>query len=338
MQGIAMLLFRLFLLSAICLSAMLARAAGFSTIEVPADRDGPALRGAVWTPCAAADTEITLGVYVVPGVRDCPLTSNQLPLVVVSHGYGGSFLGHHDTAETLANAGFVVAAINHSDDNYQIRGGSNDSITALATRTTDIRRLIDYMIRQWPSRASLAAGQIGFFGFSRGGYTGLVLAGARPDFQRLPPRPSSPCTASAESLACSQMRQRFRDLLAAPLARDVRIRAAVIADPFNDVFDADGLKQVTIPIQLWTSAYGGDGVTPEGVSAVRRNLPAPPDWQAAANATHFGFLAPCAPAQLKAKSEICRDEASFDRAAFHADFNAKVLAFYQRYFQQDSKP
>lgn len=329
---------RLFFLAAFCLSGAVAQAAGFSTIEVPADPEGPALHGAVWTPCATPAGDIRLGASVIPGVRDCPLTTAQLPLIVLSHGYGGSFLGHHDTAEALADAGFAVAAISHSGDNYQIRGGPNDSISALATRTTDIRRLIDYMTRQWPLHANLAAGQIGFFGFSRGGYTGLVLAGARPNFERLPPLPSSACATAPEGPACAQMRQRFRELLASPLARDARIKAAVIADPFSIVFDADGLKNVSIPIQLWASAYGGDGVTPDNVAAVRRSLPAPPDWQLAENAEHFGFLAPCSAAQIEAKSEICHDRPGFDRVAFHADLNAKVLAFFQRHLMQGAKP
>ena len=41
----------------------------------------------------------------------------KLPLVVFSHGTAGWFGGHHDTAAALADAGFVVAAINHSGDN-----------------------------------------------------------------------------------------------------------------------------------------------------------------------------------------------------------------------------
>ena len=27
-------------------------------------------------------------------MRDCPIAGDRLPLVVLSHGYGGSFLGH----------------------------------------------------------------------------------------------------------------------------------------------------------------------------------------------------------------------------------------------------
>ena len=39
------------------------------------------------------------------------LAGDHLPLVVISHGFRGSFVGHHDVAEALANSGFIVAAI-----------------------------------------------------------------------------------------------------------------------------------------------------------------------------------------------------------------------------------
>ena len=314
------------------LAATFAQAAGFSTIEIPADREGPAIRGAVWTPCATPAGDIQLGRTTIRAVRDCPLAPGaQLPLIVLSHGYGGSYLGHHDTAQALADAGFVVAAISHSSDNFQIRGGPDDKISALATRTTDIKRLIDHMLQQWPAHDRIAADRIGFYGFSRGGYTGLVLAGARPDFERLPPLPSSPCAKDLQSPACTLMRQRFQELLASPLAHDARIKVAVIADPLSTVFDAEGLKDVKTPILLWASAYGGDGVTPASVAAVRRNLPVAPEWRVAEKAQHFGFLAPCSPAQIEAKSEICRDAPGFDRTAFHATFNAEVTAFFNRH-------
>ena len=54
-------------------------------------------------------------------VRDCLLTRPKLPLFIVSHRYGGSYLGHLVTAETLADAGYAVAAVNHSEYTYQPR-------------------------------------------------------------------------------------------------------------------------------------------------------------------------------------------------------------------------
>lgn len=336
-----MLLLRRLLVALLFLVSNFVHAAGFSLIEVPADRDGPALQGAVWTPCAQPPADgVELGRVRLAAVRDCPIASGgPRPLIVLSHGYGGSFLGHHDTAQALADAGFVVATITHSGDNFRLRGGPDDSIVALATRTVDIRRLIDFMLGAWPAHERLDADKVGFYGFSRGGYTGLVLVGAEPDFERLPPRPSSPCAVAPQGPDCVTMRRRFQSLLSAPLAHDARIKAAVIVDPFNAVFTAAGLARVrSIPIQLWASATGGDGVTPESVEGVRRSLPVVPDWHVAAGASHFSFLAPCSAAQREAAPELCADPAGFDRTAFHAELNERVLAFLKQHLASAARP
>jgi predicted dienelactone hydrolase len=70
----------------------------------------------MWSPCSAAPGETDLGTVTVPGVKGCPIGGDKLPLIVMSHGRGGSFVGHHDIEETLADAGFVAAAINHPGD------------------------------------------------------------------------------------------------------------------------------------------------------------------------------------------------------------------------------
>src|SRR5207253_7988876 len=111
---------------------------------------------------------------------------------------------------------------------------------------------------------------------------------------------------------------------------DERIKAAVIVDPLS-AFDAAGLHAVSVPVQLWASEFGGDGVTPAAVEAVRRDLPMPPEWHWVPGSSHFAFIAPCPPAMAQAMPEICSDPAGFDRAAFHADFNAKVLAFFREH-------
>lgn len=333
LPGYQMALRRIFSLTAFCLYTTAGYAAGFQFIEVPADNDGPALRGAVWTPCDVSAEKISIGPIFISGVKNCAVSGSQLPLVVISHGYAGSLFDQRDTAETLADAGFVVASINHSDDNYQIRGSANDKIVALATRTFDIKRLIDYMLGKWDGHQSLAPAKVGFYGFSRGGYTGLVLAGAKPDFRRLPLSSFSSCVSGAEGPACRQARQRLQELLDAPITHDGRIQAAVIADPLSVVFDAEALKNVSIPIQLWSSAYGGDGVTPASVAAVRRNLRIAPDWHLVENATHFGFVLPCSAALRESKPVICGDQPGFDREAFHRDFNNRVLAFFTKYLR-----
>src|SRR5579872_431743 len=102
-----------------CLTATLAQAAGLRSIDIPASADGPAIHGLIWYPCAETPGEIRVDIFILPGVIGCPLAGDHLPLIASSHGQGGSVLGNHDTAETLADNGFIVAAINHPGDTGQ---------------------------------------------------------------------------------------------------------------------------------------------------------------------------------------------------------------------------
>jgi hypothetical protein len=53
---------------ALCVTATLAQAAGLRLIDVPADADGQALKGAMWYPCSEPPRKIDLGNITVPGV------------------------------------------------------------------------------------------------------------------------------------------------------------------------------------------------------------------------------------------------------------------------------
>jgi predicted dienelactone hydrolase len=256
-------------------------------------------------------------------VRNCPPAGEHLPLVAVSHGRGGSLLGHHDTAEILADNGFVVAAINHPGDTAQDLSRSSD-LSAFVERPTDIKRLIDFMIDASPFATRIDQDRIGFFGFSRGGYTGLVLLGANPDW------------AGAASNYCQQRQGPLCQQISGksypsrPLAHDLRIKAAVVADPLAIFFSAESLASLKAPIQLWASERGGDGVLPHDVAALDANLRAHHDYRVVSNAGHFAFFL-CPPALVQAQSELCVDAAGFDRVAFHGKFNADVLAFFRKW-------
>jgi predicted dienelactone hydrolase len=303
------------------LTAAVAQAAGFRFIELPAGADGPVLTGAMWSPCSAAPGEIDLGSVTVPGVKDCPVAGDKLPLVVISHGRRGSFVGHHDIAETLADAGFVVTAINHPGDTSSDTSRSDD-LSVFIERPSDIKRLIDFMIGASPAAANIDPGRIGFFGFSRGGYTGLVLVGANPDWALA----TAACEQSSSHI-CEQIHR--KEFPAQPLTHDPRIKAAVLADPLALVFTADSLQGIKEPIQLWASERGGDGVTPDMVAAVDTGLPIKHEYHLVPNSGHFAFLAPCPPALTKARPELCTDAPDFDRGAFHQQFDAEVIAYFR---------
>jgi predicted dienelactone hydrolase len=302
------------------LSLPAAHAAGIQALKVPSDGSLPALSGAVWYPCAMAPAAMMLGPFQISATKDCPIDGTKLPLIVISHGRSGSFLGHRDTAETLANAGFVVAAISHPGDNAQDASQSND-LSVFVERPADIKRLIDYLLGAWHHASVIDSSRMGVFGFSRGGYTGLVVVGAQPRFGA-----NSGMCAGKTSTICDDVRQARLE----PLVHDSRVKAAVIADPLSIFFTKASFDEVRVPIQLWRSENGGDGVTPDSIAAVAEELPLKPDFRTVPKAQHFSFLPPCPDEIARGARELCTDLSGFDREGFHKEFNAQVLDFFRR--------
>jgi predicted dienelactone hydrolase len=294
-------------------------AAGIQALNVPSDGSSSALSGAVWYPCALAPTAMKLGPFLVSATKDCPITGTKLPLIVISHGRKGNFLGHRDTAQALADAGFAVAAISHPGDNVQDSSRSDD-LSAFVERPADIRRLVDYLLGSWSYATAIDPDRIGLFGFSRGGYTGLVVIGANPRFSR----DIGMCVGQTGTL-CGGVRQGTLE----PPVHDRRVKALVIADPLSIFFTKASFDEVRVPIQLWRSERGGDGVTPESVAAVANELPVKADVRNVPNSQHFSFLPPCPDDLARSAHELCTDPWGFDRKAFHEEFNAQVVAFFR---------
>jgi predicted dienelactone hydrolase len=304
----------------LCLTATLAQAAGLRAIDIPADAGGPALTGAMWYPCSQPAGMVELGKVSLPGVKDCPLPDKKSPLVVVSHGRTGTFAGHHDIAEVLADAGFIVAAINHAGDTSSDLSRTDD-LAIYAQRPNDIKRLVDFMLETPAFAAGIDRERIGLYGFSRGGYTALAVIGANPDWASVTER----CK-EFKTHVCDQVRARE---FPGSVTHDPRVKAAVIADPLSVFFTANSFGDVKIPVQLWASEFGGDGVLPHSVDIVDKNLATKHEYHVVANSGHFAFLAPCSPALVAELPYICKDAGDFDRAAFHRQFNADALAFFQ---------
>lgn len=309
----------------LCLFATISQAAGIKFTQIPADPEGPALKVVVWTPCALPSETMSEGPYVLKGRHNCPTAGQKLPLIVISHGHGGSLLNHHDLAEVLADSGFIVAAINHPGDTFSDMSRNADE-SVFVERPKDIKRLIDYMLRASPDAHKIDAAKIGFFGFSRGGYTGLVLAGGNPDFLHA----NVPCPDPALPI-CKQLRSKI--VPKEPLTHDPRIRAYVLADPLDEFPTAKTVKDIKAPMQLWASEFGGDGVLPETLNALAALLPNTPDFHVVPEAAHFAFLPPCQPQLAKDAPALCVDASGFDRVTFHHAFDEEVLDFFQMHLQ-----
>ena len=235
-------------------------AAGIRHVVIPASKNGPELLAELWTPCGHSAPAITVDRSGIPTtmhvIENCPVTEKRLPLIVISHGMFEDRFSHFDTAESLADSGFAVVAINHSQDStLDIKRKTADDISAFLIRPVEITRTIDFFEYHPIAGVDIDLRHIGFFGFSRGGYTGLVLAGGKPDFNTL----------VIECPPVVHMCAQIHDHKIPPYGSgyEPRISAYVIADPVDFFPGKESLKNVHVPIELWSSELGGMGVRPQ---------------------------------------------------------------------------
>jgi len=274
----------------------------------------------IWYPASGTAKHQRLGLYAHDVVAGAPVPDGRHPLIVTSHGTGGDFAGHVDTAVALARAGFIVAALTHPGDNWR----DNSRATRIEERPAALSATISYMLEAWPGRSAIDPRRVGAFGFSAGGFTVLAAAGGRPDLTRFVRH----CAQNPGFFDCLLIKAQGRGAVAAwPKLRDARIKAIVVAAPaLGFAFDRAGLTDVRVPVQLWRADDDQILPAPFYADAVRVALPRKAEFHGVPNAGHFDFLAPCA--NPAAAPQICQSKAEFDRAAFHESFDANVVRFF----------
>lgn len=172
-----------------------------------------------------------------------PASPARLPVLLYSHGYGGSPLSgtYLDVMLAFASWGFVTIAPFHGDLRYSFTAsdaGSGDSVyvpvweefvAMQATRPLSLSAALDRVAgdAQWASRIDL--GRVGAFGISQGGESIMLLGGAQLTY----------------SLLTQATKQ---------VTRDDRVRAAVGYVPYLGIealpafgSDQQGVATVTLP-------------------------------------------------------------------------------------------
>jgi predicted dienelactone hydrolase len=287
----------------------------------------------VWYPTEAPEIAWQAGPMPIAASRDAAIAEGaRFPVVVLSHGSGGSPLGHRDLATRLARDGFIVVAPTQIGDSAGHTEG-REAGRSLLDRPRQAVKALDAALadRRFADHADPA--HIGMVGFSAGGYTTLVLAGARPDYARATAycrdhgddrgscgngaggsREDSP--SRAEQLATWQP----------PV--ETRLKAIVLMDPLAFTFDAEALRAVQIPTLLIRPASDDYLRAPPNAAAVAAGLPHPPQ-QSTVPGSHFVFLDPCPPA-LAEEVPVCRDAPGIDRVAIHRKIEGEISDFLRR--------
>lgn len=278
------------------------------------------------------------GPYDVAAAPGAPALAGAWPLVVISHGHGGSDLGHHDLASYLARHGFVVATFEQPGDNFHDQSGSATS-KVLVGRAIEARAVIDTMLADAHWKPLIDPARIGVAGFSAGGYTGLLVVGAQPRFDLFigychrhpddmetcgPAKKLTPEQAAAYLAAIQHDLTRWGD------TADPRVKAAFVMAPLSLVFDKTGAGAIDRPVDLWYGQHDHVLLPSENALHIKPLVRTLAQVHEVPKADHWVFLAPCSAALAKDAGEICKDPPGVDRAKVHQRINANAAAFFRK--------
>jgi predicted dienelactone hydrolase len=312
---------------------------GIAAIKVADPVNGGSMPGFVFYPSAQASSMATaIGPYAVDAAFGAPALPGAKPLVVISHGHGGSDLGHHDLATYLARHGFIVATFEHPKDNFHDVSGTANA-TVLAGRAVQVRATISTLLADPRWKKQIDPTRIGVAGFSAGGYTSLLVVGAQPRFDRFigycqrHPDDADTCSlvkklspkATADHLAAVQ-----NDMHRWGPTDDPRVKAAFVMAPLSLVFDKAGAAAIDRPVDLWYGQHDHVLLPADNAAHLAPLVRTLTRVTVVPNADHWVFLAPCSPELAKEAKTICSDPPGVDRVKVHARLNADALAFFRQ--------
>lgn len=304
---------------------------GFRFIQLPDPVSNKSMKAVIFYPANAKSSQAKIGPVELMAEENASLHKGRYPLILISHGNGGSLFSHHDTATFLAKNGFVAAAIEHPGDNFRDDSGLGTD-RVLIGRNLQLSALVDHLLGHTDFSATIDPNRIGVTGFSAGGYTALLMVGAKPKFELL----KLYCQRQPKSALC--LGGGLIQLSSPPLASkaDPRIRAAFVMSPVGAFFDGEGLSHINVPVYVY--AASADDVLPvqENAAKVTTGIRTLTKYAEIPDAGHFVFLAPCS-SEMKAIAPVpCSDRAGVNRRGAHETLNREIVTFFQAQMDSNS--
>ena len=306
------------------------------------------VRVTVWYPAAAgaAEQRLDLGppghpLFIVGAAApDAPFADARArPVILFSHGFGGAarMMGWFTTA--LARAGYVVVAVDHPGNN-----GLDKMTVAGAVlnwdRAEDLRAALAAVRADPTIGPHLDLARLGVAGFSAGGYTSLVSAGARVDIARL----MAFCRANPTDGVCAPQKEfvvtqdDIQRALATPAIaaeaahagddhRIPGVRAAfAIAPAIVQALPPEGLARIDVPVAILLGDI--DPVAPPATNGLiaARAIPHA-ELRVLPGVGHYDFLSTCTPDGV-AHVPVCADKVPQDET--HTAAIDMALSFFER--------
>lgn len=317
--------------------AAIASEAGFRRYTVPVSASNPdEIPVALFYPTQVPAREIAMGPFTVRATPLAPPEAKVKGLIILSHGTGGSELGHSSLAEALARGGYLVAALRHPGDNFQDHSVWQRAPGAFFTeRPGHVSRVIDALLADpdWKDRiaADARGPRIGALGHSAGGYTVIALAGGQVDLSRI--RAHCEKDRGDDPIFCgmgqSSSAQPSQAPPALPPSTDPRVRAVVALAPLGVVFTKESLAAIKAPASVYAAANDRWLVPRFHAGWIAENVPGVA-FQSVPSAWHFAFMDKSSAPIPTPDGDASADPPGFDRAAFLARLRDEVVVFFDK--------
>ncbi|MCY3726365.1 MAG: hypothetical protein OXF95_07000 [Rhodobacteraceae bacterium] len=290
----------------------------------------------VWYPSDASTMKQRLGPFDVDIARDAAILDGKHEIILFSHGNSGFYRNHYLTAQTLADAGFIVVAPQHEAD-YLI--GGSKTAKALDHRYQELATALKVIFETPEIGDHANREKVHGLGYSLGGATILLASGAGYASERA----TQHCrkNGAVDTTFCEDPGWLFR--LMQSFRHGVSLRNTT--DPFRNLPLLTGKAILVAPVfqgidpapplsisGLTVFAIEGDTIAiPQFhahplYEAFSRDIPS--EYQIVPG-HHFAFIAPF-PKWLTEQEDIpvAMDPEGFDRPAFLKALNAEIVAAF----------
>lgn len=248
------------------------------------------------------------GPFALEVALDATFKAGRYPLVVVSHGNGGSPLVHRDLAKFLAQYGAIVSLPEHIGNSK-----SDNSLEGTKENLINRPRQLKLCIEQLQTSTEFGSSvcRVVAVGHSIGGYTVLAASGAKP-------------YAGAHETASGKVEP-------VPVETCAQISAVVLLAPATPWFQGeDSFDQFTTPVLMITGAK--DKITTDlHAEIVRKGLECSTQFrhEIVEGAGHFSFQSPFPQHMVDPRFPPSQDPPGFDRHLFQEKLCLQILKFFQ---------
>lgn len=266
----------------------------------------------VMYPSCSPESATTLGPYVIDISMNAAPIEGVFPLVLISHGSGGSPLVYRTLARHLARNGFIVGMPEHPFNNRNNNTLVN-TVKNLTIRPKHLLMALDWFFNDKDFARFVKPDAASLIGHSMGAYTALAVSGGVPT--------------SFSHESPSGLPQLI------PVTPDSRIKSLVLFAPASVWFKGEGaLNEINIPILMFTGEK--DQITPCFhaqliVDGVRNGEKI--QCRVIENAGHFSFLSPFPEGMTDPSFPPSQDPPGFNRERFHQKLNVEVTEFLLRH-------